>query len=84
MPGIRALATFPRFWHAPVRAAYHHRRRIVAQITRSRPLAVTCETLFDPNRASPTSNGFAVTFSFIANGTRTKWVRKKSPNFSPI
>ena len=45
MLGIRALATFLRFWHDLMRAAYHRRRRIIAQITRPRLLALACQTL---------------------------------------
>jgi integrase len=44
---IRALATFRRFWHDLMRVTYHRRRRIIAKITRSRPLAIARETLFD-------------------------------------
>jgi hypothetical protein len=52
MLGIGALATFLRFWHDLMRVAYHRRRRIIAKITRPRPLAIAGETLFDADRAS--------------------------------
>jgi len=52
MLGIRALATFLRFWHDLMRVAYHRRRRIIPKITRPRPLAIARETLFGPYRAS--------------------------------
>jgi hypothetical protein len=52
MLGIGALATFLRFWHDLMRVAYHRRRRIIAKITRPRPLEFAGKTLFDPHRAS--------------------------------
>ena len=80
MLGIRALATFLRFWHDLVRVAYHRRRRIIAKITRPRPLAIARETLFDPYRSKLMWIGYAASFFFTANDIQMRWANVRSRN----